>query len=507
MYDRCGEYIQYLNEGDWMAQRDDTSEFWAEIFRERKNYPEFNDIITMRRGATYPLADRGAESDPKIEFQHAQAAYFVMAQSVPEAYFQELNESAIGCPLSFDFNGQMLSAGGVVNALTAYRIIQWCKSTGLSTRPLRILEIGAGYGQLAYQLFQQLQIKSYTICDLPENLFLSAFFLQANFPSKVVVFVGKDDLAKDDLPELVFLAPPFLKTLAGSFDLVINSYSFQEMNRTSVVEYFAFVATTLVNDGLFYSLNAHRKSGVVWPSDYPVEKFHLASLMPVRKYPHHYVFATNPYELVMTKRTEAPPTNVALACFKHQLDAIGEGLQLGLHDELLEICQKFSQSQLDVSEVHWLEKLYDFLHVTNYAEKKEILERMRRSGDLPMVVAYLAGSLEFAYGYAKTAQVCLEDGIKGLSAAHAKVISYIMLACLAYRVGTRAAGDAFRSQAQRLVPHLAPEITRWAEDYNALTGQIAYQLHLDLPQRSVAQKGLFGQVRRKLFQIRDRVGR
>jgi putative sugar O-methyltransferase len=240
VYDRCAEYISYLNESAWVSRPEDVSEFWAEIFRERKNYPEFNDMLVMRRGATCPLADRGAEaaSDRESEFRHAQAAYFVTSKSVPDSYFQELEESALGCPVGFDFQGRMLSAGAITNALTSYRIIEWCKSTGLVNRPLRILEIGAGYGQVAYQLFQQVKIACYTICDLPENLFLSAFYLQANLPSKKANFVRESGISKHEQAELVFVVPPFLKKLPGPFDLVINSYSFQEMNRASVDEYF-----------------------------------------------------------------------------------------------------------------------------------------------------------------------------------------------------------------------------------------------------------------------------
>ena len=147
IYDHCAEYVRYVNEGKWMVYRDDVSKFWAEVFQIRRNYyPKFNDMLVMRRGATYPLGDSESNIDPGVEYQKARAAYLVVSQSVPETYFRNLNESVVGYPMRFDFNGQMFSTGGIINALTSYRIVKWCKSKGLVNRPLRILEIGAGYG-------------------------------------------------------------------------------------------------------------------------------------------------------------------------------------------------------------------------------------------------------------------------------------------------------------------------------------------------------------------------
>src|SRR5207249_2955923 len=120
--------------------------------------------------------------------------------------------------------------------------------------------IGAGFGQAARQLIERLDIRTYAVCDLPENLFLSAFYLQGLFPERRAAFVdGQDDGAG---AELAFVVPRLLHHLAGPFDLVLNAYSFQEMNRASVEEYFAFAAAALEPDGLLYSLNAHGKAEI-----------------------------------------------------------------------------------------------------------------------------------------------------------------------------------------------------------------------------------------------------
>jgi putative sugar O-methyltransferase len=504
IYDRCAEYSKYLKEGGWMAQRDDTSPFWAKIFQEKQriNYPGFDDMLFMRRRATYPLADSQAGINPEVEYDRAKAAYDVVSQSVPGWYFQGLRESPVGCPLCFEFKGRMFSAGGIINALTSYRILQWCDSSALSARPLRILEIGAGYGQVAYQLLQKLQITSYTVCDLPENLFLSAFYLQANFPERRAAFIGEDRVAADDQTGFRFLAPPFLTSLHGGFDLVINSYSFQEMNRANVEEYFAFVETRLANDGLFYSLNAHGKSGVVWPSEYPIERFKLISLLPVRKYPFQ-VFATNPYEVVMMKRTHASGSGEMEMGSKRQMDALGGALQLGLGEELLELSRKFVQRELDREEADWLNALCDFLHVYDYNRKKELLLQMRLTEKLPSVVAYLSGSLEFAVGHMELAEIDLREAVTGRPSSYAQVRSQMLLACLAHRSGHASTGEAIRLEVEQAVPHLTGEISCLVRDYETLADQVARQLYLDLSQHPLDFRRLMGRARRMLHRLHD----
>jgi hypothetical protein len=346
-------------------------------------------------------------------------------------------------------------------------------------------------------LFQQLTIASYTICDLPENLFLSAFYLQANFPDKKAVFVEDRSLSSGAPAELVFLAPPFLDRLSGPFDLVINSYSFQEMNLRSIEQYFSFVAATLATDGLFYSLNAHRKAGAAWPSDYPFEQFCLSSVLPVRKYPFQ-VFATNPYEVVMTKLSGAPSSVETCASSKRHLDALGGAMQLGLHDDLLELCRKFSRNHLSADESAWLDACCDFFHASDCARKSAILTKMRLLGILPAVTAYMAGSLEFAIGSGREARTLLEDAAANLPDCHARARSYLMLACLCYWSGDRTAGDGYRTEAERLVPHLASEMSRLVRDYASLAAPVAYQLYVEMPQDVGPSRNLIGRIRRTL---------
>src|SRR5262249_10359143 len=142
----------------------DAGEFWRGVFAEekRRNYPSFDEMLVMRRGFTFPLADRAKVGETGVERAYAESAYAVVAPSVRDGWLDRVHESAVGAPVSFDVAGHRVTGGGVVNALTTYRVVEAVRRAGLAERPLRVLEIGAGYGQVAAQLRQVLEIESYT---------------------------------------------------------------------------------------------------------------------------------------------------------------------------------------------------------------------------------------------------------------------------------------------------------------------------------------------------------
>ncbi len=502
-YNASLNYIAYLREQGWMDDRKDLSKFWKEVFEDplRQNYPGFEEMLRMRHGATYPLADRMCENGEADE-AYARAAYAIIRQTVPQDYFGGWKESPVGAPIGFEFNGHYLSAGAIISALTSYRIIELCRKRKLFNRPLRVLEIGSGYGQAACQLLQQLSIQSYVICDLPENLFLSAFYLPSSFPEKKAAFL-KEEGVVDPAEDLVFLIPAFLQKMKGPFDLVINSYSFQEMSRSSVEDYFHFTEKTLAADGVFYSLNAHGKDEIRWPSDYPVERFHLLSILPVRKSPFQ-VFATNPYEMVMEKRGNREESG-DISEFRDILDALGASMQLGLHDEILDLCQKFTAGNLEMKEKQWLQRIGRFFR-EDPARKEETLTSGPVLQSQEAVNSYLQGSFEFSVQHWDAAQGFLENIENGLADSHARVRTHLLLACLAYGNGKMSEGDEYYNRAVKLAPHLREEISHFVADCDILSRLVADQMGFGLSDERAAPTGIFQRLKRKWIQhhIRQR---
>jgi putative sugar O-methyltransferase len=443
-YRRCTHFADRIAERADMAEH--VSEFWAEILGDdrRRNYPSFDEMLVMRRGFTYPIADRGKSEDREADRAYADAAWNVVGQTVEREYFDGWEESPVGAPYSYSFDGLRLTPGGIVNALTASRIVGHCRAAGLDSRPLRVLEIGAGYGQVAHQLLQQLDIATYAVCDLPENAFLGAFYLQANWSERSASLVaGEGDGVEAGL---VFTVPPLLEMLRGPWDLVINSYSFQEMNRESVVSYLGHAAATLGDDGFLYSLNSHGKAGtgIQRPSDYAAAGLSITAIAPVRRFPWQ-MFATVPYELIM-RRGPATPS-------MRPIEGLARAMQLGLHDEL------------EAVEEERLDALADFGDEgLPLAQRAAAADRV--GGPLGI---YLGATLAHASG-AGHAAAALEDAVRGLRGTHAEVRARVGLAALG--------GDADLPRAIALAPHLEHEIGRYATEPETLRAVLASQLGL-----------------------------
>ena len=71
----------------------------------------------------------------------------------------------------------------------------------------KIIELGGGYGKLAYYLLKNISNYTYIDLDIPETLTLASFFLSKSFPNKKNLFYGESNFNNNTLNE---------------FDLIIN---------------------------------------------------------------------------------------------------------------------------------------------------------------------------------------------------------------------------------------------------------------------------------------------
>jgi hypothetical protein len=115
----------------------------------------------------------------------------------------------------------------------------------------RILEIGGGYGALAFGLKNYLPQASYTIVDLPNSLAFSGTYLTLLRPD-LDISVGLERS-----PYGFRLVPVALaQQLTEEFDLIINTLSMSEMAVYQVAEYCRLMKETWIkNGGFFYEQN------------------------------------------------------------------------------------------------------------------------------------------------------------------------------------------------------------------------------------------------------------
>lgn len=128
------------------------------------------------------------------------------------------------------------------------------------SRILRIVEIGGGYGGLAYHLMSIFGQKlRYGIIDIPESLAFSAVYCDTLFPDMHNRFInetGPFNLGKT--PGFTFIPNtryPELDTAGDEIDLVINTLSLSEMSDVQIEDYCLLVSKLLGTSGLFFEQN------------------------------------------------------------------------------------------------------------------------------------------------------------------------------------------------------------------------------------------------------------
>ena len=128
---------------------------------------------------------------------------------------------------------------------------------------LNILEIGAGFGNLARMIMNEYEVK-YFIIDLPEILYLQAFFLTQFFPNKKICFpqdLPNLSLEKEHVKEYdIFLLSPSIKIKTNlQLNCAINSSSFMEMRKKDLKNYFKIIEKNLKSEGFFFNNNRYFK--------------------------------------------------------------------------------------------------------------------------------------------------------------------------------------------------------------------------------------------------------
>ncbi|MBA4366616.1 MAG: hypothetical protein C0403_03140 [Desulfobacterium sp.] len=130
-------------------------------------------------------------------------------------------------------------------------------------RPVKILEIGGGYGGLAYNLVRQFGNCRYVMVDLPESVLFPAIYLSVLKPDLENSMIDRfEPFTLDESAGFTFV-PNFLidQLHVGDekFDLVINTLSFSEMSELQIDHYGKLVSSLLSETGIFFEQNQGSK--------------------------------------------------------------------------------------------------------------------------------------------------------------------------------------------------------------------------------------------------------
>jgi putative sugar O-methyltransferase len=181
---------------------------------------------------------------------------------------------------AFRFEGRLVSWDLLISLDHLYSIYE--VDPDVLESPNVFVELGAGWGRLAYALRMANPQTTYVVCDLPEVLLVSSRYLPRVLPrdrlngyerARTIGAFDREFFLSE--PGIWFLGTQHLDRIAdASADFFVSVASFQEMDRPQVDAYFATVDRVL--DGTFYTLQLRSSR---------THALHLGEIGGVEEYP------------------------------------------------------------------------------------------------------------------------------------------------------------------------------------------------------------------------------
>ena len=179
-----------------------------------------------------------------------------------------LSAPVVGNPYGYSLDGVFVRAGGDYHHYYAHAIRSLLRS--LNKRV--VLELGGGFGGLAFYLLRDDPTATYVDFDLPETTALASYYLIKSLPGRQIMLFGEAEVSQMMLESpAIYLMPSFeiqnMPTKSGS--VAFNSYSLAEMSPATVRVYLDEIAR--ITSGYFLHVN-HNRNAVLSADDFGVEK-------------------------------------------------------------------------------------------------------------------------------------------------------------------------------------------------------------------------------------------
>jgi len=151
----------------------------------------------------------------------------------------KLEEPLIGNPIIVNYKNRLISQD-LCNSIHEFYTIQ--KQTKYSKK-MKIAELGAGYGRLAFIFLKVLPHSSYCMVDIPPALYISQNYLSTLFLEDKIFkfrpFKSYREVKKEfEAARIKFLMPHQIELLPKKqFDLFITISSLHEMTRPQIINY------------------------------------------------------------------------------------------------------------------------------------------------------------------------------------------------------------------------------------------------------------------------------
>ena len=181
---------------------------------------------------------------------------------------QDLSSPLIGNPYGFTRDGVFIKSGADYLHYYAVTISRLLRRVG--GRKV-VMELGGGFGGMAYYLIRDNPDCAYVDFDLPENMALTAYYLLSAHPEKKALLFGEGDLTAAALRDNdIILMPGFaMQDLPSDcVDLSFNSYSLAEMSPETIATYIGQISR--VTRQFFLHIN-HTRNSVLGADDFGID--------------------------------------------------------------------------------------------------------------------------------------------------------------------------------------------------------------------------------------------
>jgi len=170
------------------------------------------------------------------------------AQTGGRFELRDLAGPGIGNPFGVLIDGTLVSTGAEYQHYCAQRICDLLPSDNAS-----VVEIGGGFGSMAYYLLRDRPEFTYIDFDVPESLALTSYYLLKSFPHRSFLLYGEEELTQAYAKVNVILMPVFElgRVPTNSVDITFSSHAMSGLSPCAMVEYMNEIARMTRNSFLY----------------------------------------------------------------------------------------------------------------------------------------------------------------------------------------------------------------------------------------------------------------
>ena len=165
------------------------------------------------------------------------------AQTGNRFALRDLAGPEIGNPFGVSIDGTLVRAGTESQHYSAHRIMEL-----LLPQNAAVVEIGGGFGSMAYYLLRDRPRTTYVNFDVPESIALASYYLLKSFPDREFLLYGEEPLSVDSLARFPVVLMPVIELPnmpPKSADLIFSAHTMASLSRAAMIEYLDEVHRTM----------------------------------------------------------------------------------------------------------------------------------------------------------------------------------------------------------------------------------------------------------------------